>query len=88
MATTAPSPPHGSSSPLSSVDTSRYARVLVERYEENEPASRTRKILFAFLDHLPPDGLCNIVQDIINASDLSALADYYFSAILVPSMFS
>jgi hypothetical protein len=91
MATTAPSPPHGSSSPLSSmsVGVSRCVRLKVERYEENELASDpTSKILFAFLDHLPPDGLRNIVQDIQDAPDLRALANHYFSAILVPSTFS
>jgi hypothetical protein len=91
MATTIPSPPPGSSSPLSSIGTcySRFARLRVERYKENELISdETSKILFAFLDCLPPDGLCNIVEDIKNASDLRALADHYVSNILIPSMFS
>src|SRR5437764_8269126 len=59
-------------------------------YAKNELASDlTSKILFAFLDHLPPDGLCNVCDDIIQARhDLRGLADYYVSNILVPSMFS
>jgi hypothetical protein len=69
---------------------SQFARTLVEDYAKDELASDpTSKILFAFLDHLPPDGLCNVCEDIIQARDsLRGLADYYVSNILVPSMFS
>src|SRR5204863_3369871 len=35
-------------------------------------------------DHLPPDGQQVIAEDIVNNSDLHALADHYFSAILLP----
>jgi hypothetical protein len=64
--------------------------MLVEDYKKNELApDLTSKILFAFLDHLPPDGLCNVCDDIIQARhDLHGLADHYVSNILVPSMFS
>ena len=64
--------------------------MLVEDYAKNELASDlTSKILFAFLDHLPPDGLCNACEDIIQARhDLHGLADHYVSNILVPGMFS
>jgi hypothetical protein len=85
-----------SSSPLDvSPDTfsSQFARNLVLEYANNElPSDLTSKILFAFLDHLPPDGLCNVCEDIIEVRhDLNALrelADHYVSNILVPSMFS
>jgi hypothetical protein len=63
--------------------------MLVERYARNEqPADRTSKILLAFLDHVLPDGIPNIVNDIRNSTDLKALAEHYFSAILLPSTFS
>jgi hypothetical protein len=93
MATTISSSPRDlSSSPLESIDTfsSQYARMLVEDYAKNELASDlTSKILFAFLDHLPPDGLCNVYEDIIQTRhDLHGLADHYVSNILVPSIFS
>jgi hypothetical protein len=81
-----------SESPPSSIDDSnlRYARLLVERYAETElPTDNTSKILSAFLDHLPPDGIEAIVEDINKtySLELRALADHYFSAILLPSMF-
>jgi hypothetical protein len=93
MATTISSSPRElSSSPLESIDTfsSQYARMLVEDYKKNELApDLTSKILFAFLDYLPPDGLRNVCEDIIQARhDLHELADHYVSNILVPSMFS
>lgn len=93
MATTFSSSPRElSSSPLESIDTfsSQYARTLVEDYKTNELApDPTSKILFAFLDHLPPDGLRNVCEDIIQARhNLHGLADHYVSNILVPSMFS
>jgi hypothetical protein len=96
MATTISSFPRDlSSSPLESVDTfsSQYARKLVQDYKKNELApDLTSKILFAFLDHLPPDGLRNVCDDIIQAwndpNGLRELADHYVSNILVPSMFS
>ena len=92
MATTISSTPRQlSSSPLEPIDSfsSQYARMLVEDYAKNELASDlTSKILFAFLDHLPPDGLCNVCEDIIQArDDLRGLADHYASNILVPSTF-
>ena len=64
--------------------------MLVEDYKKNELApDLTSKILFAFLDYLPPDGLRNVCEDIIQARhDLHELADHYVSNILVPSMFS
>jgi hypothetical protein len=90
MAATLSSSPRDHSSPLEPL---RFARSLVEDYAKNELASdQTSKILFAFLDHLPPDGLCNVREDIVKAQKdpdgLRDLADYYFSNILVPSMFS
>jgi hypothetical protein len=92
MAATISSSPRDHSSPLESISTfsSQYARILVEDYAKNELVSDlTSKILFAFLDHLPPDGLCNVCEDIIQArNDLRELADHYVSNILVPSMFS
>jgi len=95
MAATLSSSPRDHSSPLqSSVPfPSQFARSLVEEYAKNELASDpTSKILFAFLDHLPPDGLCNVCEDIIQAykdpHELHELADHYVSNILVPSMFS
>jgi hypothetical protein len=82
-------------SPLVSPDTfsSQFARNLVLEYAKDElPSDLTSKILFAFLDHLPPDGLCNVCEDIIEVRhDLNALrelADHYVANILVPSMFS
>jgi hypothetical protein len=90
-AATISSSPRDHSSPLESIGTfsSQFARTLVEDYAQNELASDlTSKILFAFLDHLPPDGLCNVCEDIIQArDDLRGLADHYASNILVPSMF-
>ena len=92
MAVTLSSSPGDHSSPLESLGTfsSQFARNLVLDYAKNELASDlTSKILFAFLDHLPPDGLCNVCDDIIEArDDLRGLADHYVSNILVPSMFS
>ena len=92
MAATISSSPRDHSSPLESVGTfsSQFARTLVEDYAKNELASDlTSKILFAFLDHLPPDGLCNVCDDIIQArDDLRELADHYVSNILLPSMSS
>ena len=92
MAATISSSPRDHSSPLESIGTfsSQFARTLVEDYAKNELASDlTSKILFAFLDHLPPDGLYNVCEDIIQArDDLRELADHYVSNILVPSMFS
>jgi len=94
MAATISSSPHDQSSPLepSSTFSSQFARTLVEDYAKKEPASDpTSKILLAFLDHLPPDGLCNVCDDIIEADrrhDLRGLADYFVSNILVPSMSS
>jgi hypothetical protein len=95
MAATLSSSPRDHSSPLqSSVPfSSQFARSLVEEYAKNEFASDlTSKILFAFLDHLPPDGLRNVCEDIIQArndpKDLRELADHYVSNILLPSMFS
>lgn len=93
MATTiSSSPRHLSSSLLELTDTfsTQYARMLVEDYAKNELASDlTSKILFAFLDHPPPDGLCDVYKAIIQARhDLHGLADHYVSNILVPSMFS
>jgi len=91
MATTISSSPPDSSPP-EPIGTfpSQVARMLVEDYAKNELASdRTSKILFAFLNHLPPDGLYNVCEDIIQArDDLRELADDYVSNILVPSMFS
>ena len=84
------SPPHNlppdSSPPLSSVDpaTLKVARSRVETYaEKNLPSDRTSKILFAFLDHLLPDGQQAIAEDIINSTDLCTLADHYFTAVLL-----
>jgi hypothetical protein len=92
MAATISSSPLDHSSLLESIGTFslQYARMLVEDYAKNELVSDlTSKILFAFLDHLPPDGLCNVCEDIIQArKDLRELADHYVSNILVPSMFS
>jgi hypothetical protein len=95
MAAILSSSPRHLSSPLESPDTfsSQFARNLVLEYANNElPSDLTSKILFAFLDHLPPDGLCNVCEDIIEVRhDLNALrelADHYVSNILVPSMFS
>jgi len=92
MAATIPSSPLDYSSPPESVGTfaSQFARTLVEDYAKNELApDLTSKILFAFLDHLPPDGLCNVCEDIIQTRDnLRELADHYVSNILIPSMFS
>jgi hypothetical protein len=95
MAATLSSSPRDHSSHLVSPGTfsSQFARNLVLEYAKNELASDlTSKILFAFLDHLPLDGLCNVCEDIIEARhDLNALrelADHYVSNILVPSMFS
>jgi hypothetical protein len=64
--------------------------MLVEDYAKNEVTSdRTSRILFAFLDHLPPDGLCNAHEDIIQGrDDLRGVADHYVSNILIPSMLS
>ena len=80
------------SSPLESIGTfsPQFTRTLVEDYAKNELASDlTSKILFAFLDHLPPDGLCNVCEDIIQArNDLRELADHYILDILIPSIFS
>jgi len=91
MATTISSSPPDSSPP-EPIGTfpSQVARMLVEDYAKNELASdRTSKILFAFLNHLPPDGLCNVYDDIVHGRyNLRELADYYVSNILVPSMFS
>ena len=83
-------PPRDRSSPLEPL---RFARSLVEDYAKNELASdQTSKILFAFLDHLPQDGLCNVCEDIIQARNDSneprKLADHYVSNILIPSIFS
>ena len=92
MAATISSSPRDHSSPHESIGTfsSQFARTLVEDYAKNELASDlTSKILFAFLDHLPPDGLCNVYDDIVHGRyNLRELADYYVSNILVPSMFS
>ena len=92
MAATISSSPRDHSSPLESEGTfsSGYARSLVADYKTNELAGdSTSKILFAFLDHLPPDGQCNVWDDISEArDDLRGLADHYVSNILVPSMFS
>jgi hypothetical protein len=94
MAATISSSPRDQSSPLepSSTFSSQLARTLVEDYAKKEPPSDpTSKILLAFLDHLPPDGLCNVCDDIIEADrrhDLRGLADYFVSNILVPSMSS
>jgi hypothetical protein len=89
MAATLSSSPRDRSSPL---DPLLFARGVVEDYARNELApDQTSKILFAFLDHLPPDGLCNVREDIMKAQDpdgLRELADYYVSHILLPSMFS
>jgi hypothetical protein len=91
MAATLSSSPRDHSSPLESVGTysEQYARFLVEDYKKNElAADPTSKILFAFLDYLPQDGLRNICDDIIEArDDLRGLADHYVSNILIPSMF-
>jgi hypothetical protein len=96
MAAILSSSPRHLSSPLESPDTfsSQFARNLVLDYlVKNELTSdRTSKILFAFLDHLPPDGLRNVCEDIIQTrkdpNDLRELADHYLSNILLPSMFS
>jgi hypothetical protein len=90
MAATLSSSPRDRSSPLEPL---RFARSVVEDYARNELApDQTSKILFAFLDHLPPDGLCNVREDVIKAQQdpdgLRDLADYYVSHILLPSMFS
>ena len=92
MAATISSSPRDHSSPLESLNTSepQQARTLVEEYAKGELASdRTSKILFAFLDHLPPDGQSNVSHDVIGAWDggLRELADHYVTNILVPSMF-
>jgi hypothetical protein len=81
------SPPHSSFSSFGTT-AERVARSLVANYAKNEhPLDRTSKILFAFLDHLALDGVQAIVDDIVDSSDLHALAEHYFSAILLPSMF-
>ena len=84
MATITTSPPSSPPSSYSSigVTTEIVARLQVTKYAEH-PAS---KILFAFLDHSPPDSVQVIAKDIIDHPDLQALADHYFSAILLPSM--
>ena len=95
MAAILSSSPRDYSSPLESPGTfsSQFARNIVLDYAKNElPSDLTSKILFAFLDHLPPDGLCNVCDDTIQArndpNDLRELADHYVSNILVPSMSS
>ena len=92
MAAILSSSPRGLSSPLELPDTFslQLARNLVLDYAKNELTPS--KILLAFLDHLPLDGLCNVCEDIIQAQDdpngLRELAEHYVSNILVPSMFS
>src|SRR2546430_1271135 len=85
MATIISSQPPSSppSSSLSSIGASsqRLARLIVEDYANENPPDRTSKILFAFLDHSPPDSIQVIAEDIIDYPDLHALADHYFSVI-------
>jgi hypothetical protein len=91
------SPAGGISSPddmmssLSSLGTLAVtlAHSLVEDYAKNEPPSEsTSRILNAFLDHLPPDGLAVVANDIVDGKDdLRQLADHYLSSILIPGKF-
>jgi hypothetical protein len=85
--TSSPSSPPPSSFSSFGATAERVARSLIANYAKNEqPPDRTSKILFAFLDHLAPDGMRAVADDIVDSSDLHALADHYFSAILLPSM--
>ncbi|KAI9771842.1 MAG: hypothetical protein M1840_001612 [Geoglossum simile] len=75
-------------SSLSSITTfsATFARKLVKDYSDSElPSDRTSRVLYAFLDHLPPDSLNVVADDIVSHSkDLRALADHYVSAVLLP----
>ena len=65
-------------------------QVRLQGYTSTGEDDHTVKLLSAFIECLPKDGVVNIAEDILNLSNdegLCALAQHLFDAVLMPSRY-